>query len=445
MSAPRKFTDPVIDPSKKANAILDYVLNEEETQNNVIEEEKQQARVSEELSKEPIISVVSQRVQSRVLFITQDVSVFTEDSLQQRHFKTIATLFDEVHIIVVCEYWQAKRDVVRLQKNIWLYTTAARYWWTQPFIARSIAHYQLSFVDGFRPDIVVALDPFESGICGISIASHYNRVFQVHVLEDFLTDAFKTASTENKRRIKMAKYVLKRAQSVRVLTQVLKEKIAHLYPKTHDLMLLPQHYNIEAILASANIPNKEAEKLFPEYAFLALYVGPLDHDSTLFRVLDACRSILVSPKIGLLVLGDGPCKKEFMERAVILGIEKQVIFQSDMTKLISYFHRADILICPDTTADSEELIIKAAASGLPLLLSKTQLRSDLFTHEESAFLCDKEDTIDFSLQLKKFLNGSALRVQLRDNAKNVVKTRLHEDPEAFAIAYKDTVESVFSL
>jgi glycosyltransferase involved in cell wall biosynthesis len=102
-------------------------------------------------------------------------------------------------------------------------------------------------------------------------------------------------------------------------------------------------------------------------------------------------------------------------------------------------------LCTDTTEESDELVIKAAAAGVPLILAHTQLRDDLFTDGESAFLCNAEDTIEFSQKLAKFLNSNMLRTQFKENGKYIVGTRLHEDPVAYKLAYRDSIESVFSV
>jgi glycosyltransferase involved in cell wall biosynthesis len=337
--------------------------------------------------------------------------------------------------------WQSKRGVERLDKNVWAYTTSAQFWWMQPFVALSIANTQLQFADGFRPDIVIALDPFESGVCGMWIASKYGRAFQIHVLEDYFVPEFKLKEKQNAWRLRMASYVLKRTRSVRTATLSLKEKIGKKYIHIKDISLLPRHYDIASLMMNRETPANVA--LFSQYTFVVLFVGKLDHDSTLFRALDACRSILYSQSIALVVIGNGPTKKESERRAEILGIKEQVIFEADETKTLAYMQSADILLCTDTTEASDEFVIKAAASGLPLLMAETPLRADLFVDGESAFLVQTEDTISFSQKLTKFLNTNALRIQFKTNALDIVKTRLHEDPEAFTQAYRDSIEGVF--
>lgn len=441
---PVQYKDPdSLDSSKNAVAILDYIFDEtnEETIAVVSEAKADLTPIRAELKKEPVVKVVSSRSQSRVLFVTREIATLEGSSLARLHYKNLADIFDEVHVLVLTESWQSKRGVERIDKNIWFYTTSVQFWWMQPFVSLRIAHAQLQFADGFRPDIVVALDPFESGVCALLIARKYARAFQVHILEDYYAPEFKLKDTQNRWRLKMASYVLNRAQSVRTATVSLKQITEKKYRRIKDISLLPRHYDIASLMEVSETP--KTVDAFSQYTFVVLFVGKLDQDSTLFRALDACRAILNSQRIGLVVVGNGPTKSESEKRAEILGIKEQIIFETDETKALSYMKLADILLCTDTTEASDEIIIKAAASGLPLLMAETPMRTDLFVDGESAFLVQKEDTIGFSQKLTKFLNTNALRTQFKTNALDVVKTRLHEDPHAYREVYKNAIEGVF--
>ncbi len=429
-----------IDPSKKAEYVLDEIL--ESTTEESLAEKQVESSVEVELQKAPIVILESDRSESRVLFVTKDASILEKGSMAQLHFLNISEVFNEIHVLILCESWQGKERIERLHTNVWAYTTSVKFWPLQPFAALSLASTQLQFSGGFRPDIVVALDPFESGLCGLLIAEKYDREFQLHITEDFTMPEFRAKSRSNTWRLRIAAHVLKRTQSVRVATEAIKVQITKKYPRITDIALLPRHFDIHAILRASETP-VEADA-FPQFSFVALFVGKLDHESTLFRAMDACRTILNSPRIGLVVLGEGPNKKEFEKRAEILGIKEQVIFQKDPSLLISYMRSADVLICTDTTEASDEVVIKAAAAGLPILAAKTELRQDLFVDGESALLCHQEDVVSFSQKLVDILNANSLRIQLSRNAQDVIKTRLHDDPNAYKLAYRDTIEVVFS-
>lgn len=429
------------DPSLKATFALDTIL--ETTTDAALEREAQQSSIETELTKAPVVTIASDRFQSRVLFLTRDVGVLEQGSAAQLHFINLSDTFNEVHVMVLCESWQAKKGSERLAKNVWVYTTSTRYWWQQMFASQSLAEVQLQFAEGFRPDIIVALDPFESGLSGYLIAEKYDREFQVHITEDYFIPEFVQKDKVNKWRMRIAKYVLKRTPSVRVSSNSIKSQIEKRFPRITDVGLLPRHYDIQTLLQVGESSGGIKES-FPQYVFAILFVGKLDNNSTLFRALDASRSILVSKSIGFFILGDGPSLKEFQQRANLLGIQEQVVFQKDLSKLISYLKTADVLICTDTTEASDEIVIKAAAAGLPIIAAKTQLRADLFIDGESAFLCNAEDTLEFSQKLVKFLNTNSLRTQFSENARDIVQTRLHEDPSVFKTAYRNAIEAVYT-
>ena len=423
------------DPSQRAGGILDHVLDES---SEITQQKKEiEASVEAELQRKRIVVEESQRVRSRILFITRDQSVFEENSIIQGYFKNLGEVFDEVHVIVLSAVKRSTKTL-RLASKVWVYPTSSKYFLSQPFQAYKTAKNQLQFTDGFRPDIVVALDAFESGIAGYFIAKHFKRSFQLHITEDFYTPTFKEEDTHNSWRLQFAGFIMKRAASVRVHTDTLKKKILERYPKIEDLSLLPRYFNIQETLTKAKTTPKE--NLYPQFAFTVLFVGALDKDSTLFRTIDAVRAVLRTPSIGLVVIGTGSNKEEFKTRAQILGIDSQVLFKPMTSDIVEHMQSADVLMCTDVRSESEEVMMKAAAVGLPMILAHTALRDDLFTDEENSFLCDPEDTACFSEKLVKFLNTNALRTQFAQNARDIVQTRIEEDPALYRLALRDSIE-----
>ena len=435
---PKLFSDDAMfDQSARAEDVLDVLLDD--TSSEAERKRTKQAAVEEELRKERILKAESQRVRSRVLFITKDVHVLEENSASWDYFKNLEDVFDEIHIIVM----GIRRKEIppkRISKKVWAYPITTKSFLWQPFAARALAGRQLQFSEGFRPDIIVAQDAFESGVAGYLISKRFKRAFQVHILEDFYTSSFVEEDEHNKWRLQFANYVLKRVDSIRVSTDRLKRKIKEKYPKIIDVALIPKYFNIQETIKRASIPLEK--KLYPQFVFSVLFIGTLDSQSTLFRAIDAVRSILRTPRIGMIVIGDGPNKEEYKERAKILGIDSKILFQSKTKDILPHMQSTDILIQTDTSSESEEVVITAAAAGLPLLIAKTELRDDLFTDSVDAFLCEEEDTLEFTQKLTKFLNTPALRVQFAKNARDVVRTRIEEDPQLYKLALRDSIEEV---
>ncbi len=423
------------DPANRAENILDHVLDE--TSELTQQQKANEVSVDEALHTQQVVQRQSTRIQSRILLITRDQSAYDENSELQTYFNHLSNVFDEVHVMVM-QVGKRNTQTIRVAHNVWVYPVVAKYFLSQTFVAFSVVKHQLQFAEGFRPDIVISLDPFESGIAGYLIAKKYKRAFQVHVTEDYFLPAFETKDKQNKWRLRFARYVLRRTQSIRTNTSILQEKLQTKYPKKKNIHLLPRFFNITNIIKRAK--QEEMEDVFPQFSFTILYIGSLTHNSTLFRAIDATRRLLATPSIGFVVIGDGPAKTEFQERTKILGTDKQTLFLSKVDDIVQYMCCADVLLCTDTTSESDEVVIQSAAAGLPMVIACTQLRDDLFTDNEDAFLCDPEDTIDFSTKLMKFLNTNALRKQFAQNAQYVVETRIEESVESYQEALRASIE-----
>ncbi len=428
-----------VDVSERAKQVLDFVIDD--ASDETIAHKASQVPVSQSLHDEHVVNFDSGRVKSRILFITSDQSLLESDSWLMLHVQELQTLFAEIHVMVLTKLARKDLKPKRISKNVWAYNVPISHEWRFSQEVQKFAREQLQFTDGFRPDVIVSLDPFEAGLAGMTLAEEYGRPYQVHILEDFLRPGFIDEDAHNKKRLKLAKYVLRRTESVRLKTEAIKHKVIEKFPKIEDVGLLPRHFDMQTIL---NAPKSNLVKQkYPQYKFVMLAAGDLDKASTFFRTMDASRILLMSPRIGLVIVGDGPSKVEFQKRAEILGIKEQIVFETDFKNLVGYLKSADVFICTDITKRSDELVIKAAVAGLPLVVAKTELREDLFVDGESAYLCDPEDTQAFTQKLKSLLNTNAFRMQFGRNAQEIVKTRLHEDPALYKTAYRDSIEVVF--
>ena len=422
--------------SKKARAMLDDVLGAE-TPEDIIERELATTSIEEERSGEQVIEREFGREKSRVLFITKDVSYLERKSSAMLTLETLVPFFDEIHIMVLLPMG-GKEDVSRIRSNMWVYRVRARYWWQLPNEALAAAETQLTFSDGFRPDVIVALDPFESGYAALRIAKKFGRPFQIRVTEDFTNERFKNAEKHNKWRARMAKRVLKRADGVRTETVQMSQILESYLPGIRDVRVLPQFHNFKSFLHAE--PSFNVHDRYKDFHYIALAFGPLTVDSHLHDTFAAFNLILRNPHIGLVVIGRGPAKKMFEEKASLLGIKRNVVFLSDAPDLVSYLKTADVLVQTDTSRGSEDVVLQAAAAGLPIVMYETDMRADLFDDGESGSLSEKGDVQGIYEGVKSLLNNIALRTRYKDAARHMIETRLVEDKDVYHRALRDSIE-----
>ena len=420
------------DASEHAASQIEYLLNEERRR---AAGEETGVSVEEAVRGEGVFEYRSERDITRALFISRDPTLLNPTQQSLDGFLDLSDLFDEVHILILRQGIPAKYPVLRVADNVWLYTASAKFWWWTPVSGLRLAHQELVFAGGFRPDLIVARDPFESALTAWLLGRRYDRPTQLHLLEDHTGRSGGVAPGWWRRFL--ARRMLPRFASVRTASHALQTMVEKRYTLP-DVKTLPRFHDYEALIdAPATLDLKATYK---PHIFFMLYIGALDHSSTLYRALDAARFALKNQRIALIVLGDGPAAGEFRQRAKTLGIEEQVIFRSRVRDLTPYLKSAHLLLVPDTDSDSEDVILRGAAAGIPMVMAHTPIREDIFEDGFSAFLCPPDDVQEFTNAINDLLNQVGLRRQFADATQTLIRKRFHEDPVAYRTEYRQTIE-----
>jgi len=425
------------DASSYAASELDYIIRKDTklSQPSVPTVTAEQA-----LREKRVFKMVSSRNVTRVLFISCNTELLNPTRQTLDGYINISDLFDEVHILILREGIPAKYPVLRVAHNVWLYTATATFWWQTPQAGIEMAKEQLVFASGFRPDLIVARDPFESALVANKLAEEFKRPTQLHVLEDITTRDFIKQDRRNFWRVFLPFFTVPKFLSIRTLTTTMEAHMQKRYV-IPDVAVLPRYQNYDSLIAS-DVSINLKEKYKP-LIFFMLYIGKLGHASTLHRVLDASRFVLRNPRVGLIVLGDGTAEREFVKRAKLLGIEKQVIFEPKVTDFDAYLKSANILIVSDTDIDSEDVVVRGAAAGIPIVMSRTDKREDLFSHGESAFLCEATDIQAFTDRINDLLNDIHLRKQFIDRGQTIIHQQFHGDMDEYHESYRTSIEQAF--
>lgn len=421
--------------SEKEGAALNAILDKKSKEG----EDVKYLSVEEALKQESVYKAKSNREVTRVLFISRDESLLNPDKQSLDGYTDISDLFDEVHILILRQGSEVRNPVLRVADNVWLYVSSSRDWWWMPVEGMKLARAQLAFAGEFRPDMIVARDPFESAILAVLLGKRYNRPVQIHVLEDFTKSEFLKKNSQNRWRKYIPKFTLSRASSIRTSTGLINEVITKHF-KVKDIATLPRFNNYESLISVP--PTIDLKEKYKPFVFTIVYIGSLTFKSKLFRAIDAARFGLKNPHIGLIVLGSGPARKEFEKRAEVFGVKEQVIFESNVKDVVPYLKSANVLIVPDTDAESEEVALRGAAAGIPMVLARTPAREDIFMDGESALLCEPDNTDEFSLKLNMLMNDIPLRKHMVQSAQDMISLKFHEDPVAYLNAYRESVEQV---
>lgn len=430
------------DQSTRAEAVLQHILEtdvESAASINNQAPEEQRMTVEEALSARPVLDQDTGRNKARVLFVTTDKRALVKDSTLRLYYAALALEFDEVHVLCLTE-GKGEDNFDRAGANLWFYQVRSSAWWKLPWVARTAAEEALTWNGLARPDVIVGVDLFEAGLAAYLISRKFSRPLQYHVYTNPFAPDFKSAASDNNWRVRIAKFILKRARSLRVSTGALKEALTTRYRRLKDVGVLPRFYDFKGIADSA--PSINLHEKYRDFSFIILAFGRLTATSEMHDVFAALHRLLKNPRIGLLVIGDGPGKQLFLEKVKILGIEQNVVFQKEADDLISYLKTADLMVELDTDEEAEVRVLKGAMAGTPMLLTATDLRNDMFADGESAFICAPDDLACVSQKVSKFINATVYRTKFAENAAYIAKSRINEDSTTHYQAIALSIESV---
>lgn len=459
----RKRSHLNIDVSKRAESELEVALDEveieggedgedDEEDTEAEEEVTQPIKTisidkSDESTKKPISGIVfntnTGRTKARVLFITTDETLLEQDSRSAAYYEDLKDQFDEIHILVLRVGRSPAHGPLRVADNVWVYVAAHKYWWWLPVEGMSVVGEELVLTSGFHPDVVVAKDPFECGAMAYWLSQKYKVPIQIHVFENIFANYFKKLRPGNTLRYYVAKFLLNRIRSVRTTTVLIKDELEKRFPNLLDAALWPQYHNYQAIVETK--PAFDVHDRFNQYSFIMAYVGGLTYQSTLPKLLDGMVNILRNPRVGLIVIGYGPAKGEIETKVRKLGIERQVIFVSQTSHKISYLKTVNLVVVTDVSPDGDDAVLDAAASGAPILMTRNELREDIFEDDVSAVLCAPGDLPCINEKFTELLDNVGKRQQLGAAAVRAVTSRVHEDHDLFRQAIRNSVEGVFTV
>jgi len=143
---------------------------------------------------------------------------------------------------------------------------------------------------------------------------------------------------------------------------------------------------------------------------LVLSVGRISHEKRLSILLDAFADVRARcPQARLLVVGDGPAREELE-----MSAPGDVRFLGELRgeELANVYAAADVFCFPSTTDTFGQVMLEAAASGLPVVAAEAGGASELVAHGETGLLVRPDDEAALAAALTQLLDDDVLRERL---------------------------------
>ncbi len=353
----------------------------------------------------------------KVLTIGTDRKIFEEGSAVQERALEYLEKVEEYHVVV----FSLKTNNLHRKKigNLHIYPTNSSsrigYIWDAIKIGKGI-------VPDSNINVISTQDPFECGFVGYKIAKKFAVPLQLQIHTDFLSPYFKN-SFLNRVRVQIAKYIIPKAQGLRVVSSVIADSIKKQFPNLKaKIDVLPIFVDIEKMIL--DVPKKDIHAEYPQFEKIVLMASRLSPEKQIDVALFVFKKVLAQfPKVGLVISGVGSEKKSLIYLTHKLGIEDSVVFTGWESDLLSYLKTADAFMLTSEFEGYGMTLIEAAASGCPIVTTQVGIaKTDVFKNGKNSFVCPIGDTECLVKALAELISNSPKRELFKGGMQDSIKS-----------------------
>lgn len=241
---------------------------------------------------------------------------------------------------------------------------------------------------------------------------------------------------------KLSKYRLRKADAVVAPTAKV-ETVLKNYGLRNPIHVVPSGIALEQHkqrISEAERKRRRRELGIPEDALVLLNLGRLGTEKNLTEMIELfslARS--QNSKLILLIVGDGPARKDLEETALHLGVREYVVFTGmvDPSEVHKYYQLGDIFVSASTSETQGLTYIEAAANGLPLLCRRDPCLDGVLVEGKNGYEYEAEQ--EFCELLDTIVNSPDWCHSARAQSKEIANTF---DKSSFAERIEDIYESV---
>jgi glycosyltransferase involved in cell wall biosynthesis len=363
----------------------------------------------------------------KILFIGSDRSIFDQNSNAFLRMREYGRLFEQIHIVIF-NTKIASKEKLKISDNVWAYPTNSY-------------SKVLYVLDAFRVSagiinsnlggkwVVSTQDPFESGLVGVCLKNRFKIGFQVQIHTDILSKFFKRFNL-NKLRLMISKFVLSKADQVRVVSLRIKESLVSYYNLDKDkIKILPIFTNLNKFKQEGE--KFDFKKIKPNWNKILLTVCRVEKEKNLFFILDILGIILKNNKnVGWVLVGEGSLLPALKRKVQRMSIEENVLFLGKKDDLPAIYRGADLYIQTSFFEGFGLSLIEAHFCGLPIVTTDVGAVGWILKEGEGVNVCNVDDADCFVKDVNNYL--------WNDNFTGFVKNILNlpNSEEEYLKAYK---------
>jgi len=346
-----------------------------------------------------------------VLAFSYGKNLFDNSHLERERMQACATATTELRMIIFardCEGLSVTKD-----GNLYLYPTGGRTKVGMLVRALLLGGRLLRAQNLPEEWVITTQDPFEAGLVGYILARLFNVPLNIQEHGDFFsTPHWRLESTFNCGRSWLGRFLLRRADTVRVVSTRMLTTMARLGVDKTKLRLLSVLVPLNRFLEASS--SLAARKLFPANSVIILTVARLVAQKNISLLLQSFASVSQGNQAArLLIVGTGPEQMKLTKLATDLGLleptDPKVIFLPWTDDVPAYMKSVDIYALSSNYEGYARVIPEAMAAGLPVIMTDVGCAGEVLISGEGGLIIPVGDQSAYSQALQELVTDSLKR------------------------------------
>lgn len=152
-------------------------------------------------------------------------------------------------------------------------------------------------------------------------------------------------------------------------------------------------------------------------------VGRLDEQKGHRYLMEAIAKLRAVHPVKLVIIGDGPLRRELENLARTLRIEEDTTFPGEVQDVPAWLSALDLFALPSLWEGLPNALLEAMAMGLAVVGSKVDGVPEVLQHDVNGLLCEPKDSQSLFVAVQDLVLDPELRQKLGGEAKRTIKER----------------------
>ncbi|OGF64240.1 hypothetical protein A2661_00650 [Candidatus Giovannonibacteria bacterium RIFCSPHIGHO2_01_FULL_45_24] len=238
-------------------------------------------------------------------------------------------------------------------------------------------------------DVITAQD-VEHALLAWAFSKFFKVPFQMQIHADIFSHQFVESSVLNKLRVALAKFLIPRADCIRVVSERIKlSLISNFQFLISNITALPIFVDIEKIRNA--LIKTDLYKKYPG-RFIILMASRITKEKNIGLAIEAVGGLITHPLSSLLlIVGNGPELESLKLKVQSEKLERNVKFEPHAPDLVSYYKTCDLFLLTSNYEGYGRTLVEAAAAGAKIVSSDVGIASEILESECVFKVGDKSD------------------------------------------------------